>query len=93
MEIVHRLSANGGVFYYLEKGEEIAEISYRNLDGNKIVLDHTWAKVDARGKGIGKILFDKVVEFARSEHLKIVPLCAFVKYIVERNKKEYADIL
>ena len=43
------------------------------------------------GKGVGRALFDRLVSDARTNGVKIVPLCPFVN--AERQKRpEWADV-
>ena len=56
------------------------------------VIDHTFVESNYGGQGIATNLVAKLVDEARSNNIKIIPLCPFVKKEFE-NKKEYADVL
>ena len=87
------LGKNKDRFYIGESEEKnIAEVTFKKHQDNIIVLDHTYVNRSLRGRGIGKILVDKVVEYARQNNLKIIPTCPFAKDIMEMSEA-YADVL
>ena len=59
---------------------------------DKIIIDHTEVNEGNNGKGFGKMMVAKAVEFAREKNLKIIPLCPFVKSVIEKTP-EFQDIL
>lgn len=77
-------------------GEEevapLAEITYVDKDKNTIVIDHTYVSLELRGQGIASQLVSKVVEFAKQENKKIIPVCSFAKKEF-MNHKEYLSVL
>lgn len=80
--------------YYIGEDENnpIAQITYKDKDANTIIADHTYVSDELRGQGIAGQLFDKLIEFAREENKKIVPLCSYVKVKMERSS-EYDDLI
>jgi predicted GNAT family acetyltransferase len=62
-----------------------------NLFNNGINYTHTEVPKELEGKGIGKALAKFVLDYARENHLKVMPLCPFIKVYIDRNP-EYADI-
>lgn len=50
-----------------------------------IIIDHTGIEEGHNGKGFGKQLLMKVVEFARNRGVKIIPLCPFVKASFQKD--------
>ena len=44
-----------------------------------------------KGKGVGKILLEKIVELARKRKIKIMPLCPFVKSVFDKTT-EYGEL-
>lgn len=91
MKITHKEDPNGGVFYIEQNGEPAAEMVYR-IEKDRMVIEHTEADESLRGQNIGFQLVERGVELARQNHLKIVPVCAFAKKILERHK-ELQDVL
>ena len=44
------------------------------------------------GKGFGKKMVAKAVEFAREKNIKIIPLCPFAKKVFDKTP-EFRDVL
>lgn len=61
-----------------------------NLFNNGINFTHTEVPVGLEGKGIGSGLAKFVLDYAVSEHLKIMPLCPFIKAYIDRHP-EYQE--
>ncbi|MDR2282766.1 MAG: N-acetyltransferase [Sphingobacterium sp.] len=74
-----------GAFVAYEENKKIGEMSYSIAGTDKIIVDHTEVDPEQKGKSIGKILLQKVVEHARDNNLKIIPLCPFAKAMFEKN--------
>lgn len=69
---------NGRFALYVD-GVFAGEMTFVWAGETKIIIDHTEIGKDFNGKGYGNLLLAEAVEFAREKHLKIVPLCQFVK--------------
>ena len=78
-------AANKGSFLAIEDGKKIGEMTYSKAGADKIIIDHTEVDENQKGKGIGKILLFKLVDFAREHNIKIVPLCPFAKSMFDRD--------
>jgi len=50
-----------------------------------IIIDHTDVHENYRGQGLGRILLDALVEKARVEHFKILPLCPYARSEFEKD--------
>ena len=74
-----------GAFVATEDGKKIGEMTYSKAGIDKIIIDHTEVDESQKGKGIGKILLTKAVEFARSNAIKIIPLCPFAKSMFDKD--------
>ena len=85
MIIKQEENGSKGVFYALEEGAKIGEMTYSKAGADKIIIDHTEVDENQKGKGIGKILLAKVVDFARNNNIKIVPLCPFAKSVFDKD--------
>jgi uncharacterized protein len=70
---------------------EIAKLEYRWLKGS-MVLMHTLVPVSQRGKGIGAELVKYVLDYARSQNLKIIVYCPFVELYLKKHP-EYNDLI
>ena len=81
-------------FYKNDENENlICEILYSIEDSGMISIDSTFVNDDYRGQGIAEQLVDRVVEMARAENKKIIPICPFAKGMLERNSSLYADVI
>ena len=80
--------------FYIGENESnpIARITWKNGGNKIIVIDHTIVDPSLRGQGVAGQLLAKVVEMARNEGLKIVPVCSYAVVKLTRNN-EYADVL
>jgi uncharacterized protein len=66
-------------------------ITYRRFpDG--VVLQHTEVPPPLQGKGLAAKLTRSALDFARANHLRVVPLCPYVSSFLRRNR-EYQDLL
>lgn len=74
-----------------ESGKEVARIIFEESDGI-VTITHTIVDDSMSGKGIAGQLLDKVVEKARRENKKIVPVCSYAAKKLNDNEK-YADVL
>jgi predicted GNAT family acetyltransferase len=87
-----KINKSGNMFYVGDTVENrLAEITYRQK-GNTLIIDHTLVKDELRGQGVAKKLVDEVVSYARSENLKIYPVCSYAVKILA-GKEEYADVV
>jgi predicted GNAT family acetyltransferase len=69
-----------------------AEIHYVPTGNDIIIVDHTFVSDRLRGQGVGQELVRKVVQFARKDGIKIMPLCPFAKSQFDQHK-DYDDVL
>lgn len=77
--------------YTLTDGGHEAELTYTISSPTLVIADHTGVPDALRGTGAGKALVARLIEDARSEGFKIVPLCPFVN--AERRKHpEWAEL-
>lgn len=49
------------------------------------IIDHTDVADDYRGQGVGHKLLDAVVDFARNNQIKIIPLCPYAKSVFDKD--------
>ena len=75
-----------------EKHELIAEITFTEEDNDCLIINHTFVNPTYRGQQLGQQLIKLVVEKARNEGKKIVPLCSFAKHEFTKNN-DYQDLL
>jgi uncharacterized protein len=68
-----------------------ALLIYRRF-GERIVFDHTEVPQVLEGKGLAAKLAQVALDFARSNHLGVVPLCPYVSSFI-RKHPEYQDLV
>jgi len=91
MEVKHSNAERNGVFYIEENGVRQAEMTYVWANTDKFIIDHTEVFPGNEGKGLGKILVQAAVDYARANNFKIMPLCPFAKKVFDKTP-EYADV-
>ena len=89
-----RLEVNdkNGFFYIDIDGKTIAKMTFVFAGNDKIIIDHTEVNEAYNGKGFGKMMVEKAVEYAREKGIKIIPLCPFAKKIIDKTP-EFQDVL
>jgi len=67
------------------------ELTYSRVNPTLIIADHAGVPDSFRGKGVAKALVQRLVDDARAQGVKIIPLCPYVN--AERRKHpEWSDI-
>jgi predicted GNAT family acetyltransferase len=77
--------------FELDAGGHVAFSNYKR-DGKTLTIMHTEVPAALNGKGIGSALVRGVLDLARAQDLKIVPLCPFVAAYIAKHA-EYSDLL
>lgn len=91
-EIKLNLDENGkGSFKLLEGDEQIGEMGVV-ISGNDLTVDHTEIDPKFEGQGYAKKLLTEMVQHARSNKLKVIPLCPYVHAQFKRHLEEYKDV-
>lgn len=73
----------------LEEGKAL--VAYTLFDGG-ITFLHTEVPASMEGKGVGSALAKYVLEYAKTNHLKIVVYCSFIQMYLRRHP-EYNELL
>ena len=80
-----------GGFYIMDGTEQLGEMEI-SIDGDELTVYHTEVEPKAEGKGLAKKLLAAMVDHARKNGLRVIPLCPFVHAQFKRHPEEYADI-
>ncbi len=92
MEIKQKDDGKHGMFYIEIDGETVSKMTYSWSGTDRILIIHTEVGNVLKGKGAGKQLVAKAVEFAREKGIKIVPLCSFARRVFD-TVPEFSDVL
>lgn len=79
MEIQKKDNGTKGAFYVEQDNQILAQMTYTWAGTGRIILDHTEVSQVLNGKGVGKKMVTKAVDFAREKGIKIIPFCPFAK--------------
>ena len=83
--------AGRGAFVLETGGQRLAEMEIGINDGELTVF-HTEVAEVLKGQGIASRLLGKMVDYARDNHFKVIPLCPFVRAQFEKDPQQYADV-
>ena len=89
-DITREMHGSKGRYVIRQNGEE-AEVTFSVTSPTLIIADHTGVPDSFRGTGAGLALVTKMVEDARAEGVKIMPLCPFVN-ATRKKHPEWADV-
>jgi predicted GNAT family acetyltransferase len=92
MLIQHRQGKVKSMFYVEQEGKILAEMVYSTPNPGQMIIEHTEVDESLGGKGVGKQLVHAAVEYARTNNIKIIPLCTFAKSVLDKTK-EWQDVL
>jgi len=80
-----KLKTEKNRFYFESSSHElIAEINFTEND-NDLIINRTFVNPNYRGQQLAQQLLKELVENAKLNHKKIVPLCSFVQREFEKN--------
>ena len=91
-EVQLKLTDKNGFFHIDINGKTEAKMTFVFAGPDKIIIDHTEVNEGNNGKGFGKKMVAKAVEFAREKNIKIIPLCPFAKKVFDKTP-EFRDVL
>lgn len=77
--------------YEVKIDEQLAVLTYK-LQLGRIVFLHTGVPPALEGRGIANQLASFALEYARAQHLTVVPLCPSVASYIRRHQ-EYLPLL
>ena len=92
IELKQNNSETKGEFLAFSEGIQAGQMTYSWAGADKFIINHTEVDPAFNGKGVGKEMVFKAVEFARKNNLKIIPLCPFSKATFQKNE-EIRDVL
>ena len=90
--VQHSKNEKGGSFFIEKDGRKIAEMVYVMAGDKSMIIEHTEVDESLRGQNVGKKLLATLVDYVRSNHILVVPLCPFAKATFKKVR-EWQDVL
>ena len=91
-EVQLKINDKNGAFFIEIDGKQEALMTFVFAGNDKLIIDHTEVNPGNNGKGFGKKMVTKAVEFAREKGIKIIPLCPFAKKVFDKTA-DFRDVL
>jgi len=85
MEVHVDQAATKGTAYIQDGERRIAEMTYSVASSELIIIDHTHVEEDYKGQSLGRQLLNTLVEKARKENFKIMPLCPYARSVFQKD--------
>ena len=92
IDVKHLNNETRGEFVAMIDNKQAGLMTYTWAGETRFIIDHTEVDPAYGGKGVGKEMVFKAVEFARKKDIKILPLCPFAKATFEKFP-EIQDVL
>ncbi|HEY1022956.1 MAG TPA: GNAT family N-acetyltransferase [Flavisolibacter sp.] len=80
-----------GAFLIMDGEEQLSEMVI-SIAGDNLTVYHTEVSPKAEGRGLAKKMLAAMVDHARKNNLKVVPLCPYVHAQFKRHPEDYADV-
>ncbi len=91
-EVQQEVNDKNGFFYVTIDVKTEAKMTFVFDGPDKIIIDHTEVNEGNNGKGLGQMMVEKAVAFAREKNIKIIPLCPFAKKVFDKTPA-FHDVL
>ena len=79
MELRIEQGETKGSTYFEDEGKRAAEMTFSIASAQLVIIDHTEVSEHYRGQQLGRQLLDAMVQKARDENFKIMPLCPYAR--------------
>lgn len=73
----HESGSKGAFFIADADGAHLATMTYSRANESLIIIDHTDVHPSLAGQGVGRVLLDALVAWARTSKTKVMPLCPY----------------
>ena len=77
-----------GVFTARSGGMTLGTLTYAWIGEASISIDHVVVIPQARGGRIARSLVEGVLEWARGQHVAVIPVCRYAQVVIRRSFKE-----
>jgi predicted GNAT family acetyltransferase len=79
LEVRHEEAGGRGAFFIAGEGRRIALQTYRRIDPQHVVIDHTEVDPSLQGRGIARRLLDAAVAWARATGTRVAATCPYAR--------------
>jgi predicted GNAT family acetyltransferase len=83
--IAHEEIDHRGAFFIEQDGARVAEMTYSRLNDALVIIDHTEVAPSLGGRGIGRQLLDRAVQWARETNTKVMATCPYASVQFARD--------
>lgn len=80
-----------GIFLLKDDEKELGKMVV-SISADVLTAEHTEVDTNEEGKGLGKLLLNAMVTYAKEHGLKVIPQCAYVHAQFKRHPEMYTDI-
>ncbi len=81
-----------GVFEAVTENKIIGKMIYKLFGISQLIIEHTEVNPEFKGQGMGMKILLAVVDYARENNLRIIPICPYAKKMFEKHP-ELGDVL
>lgn len=92
MEFVKTDDGKRGMVQAMDGSTEAGAMTYTWAGSDKIIIDHTHVDEAYGGQGLGKHILENILDWVRTENVKVIPLCPFAKAQFDKNES-FRDVL
>lgn len=72
--------------FEMQVGDQVAFLTYE-LDGNHLIIDHTFVPETLRGRGLAAQLVRSVLAHARQQGWKVTAHCSYTSEFIRRHPR------
>lgn len=85
MEFSNNQSGNGGFITLNDNNEEVGRLTYTIFpEDQKLIISFVLVHPKFEGKGMGKLLVEEGIRFARENQWNIYPHCSYARSVMMR---------
>jgi predicted GNAT family acetyltransferase len=92
VQITVEVGETKGQFTARDGDNVLGAMTFSRAGETRIIVDHTEVAEEARGTGVGRILFDSMVDWARANRVQVIALCPYAASVF-RKAPEARDVL
>lgn len=86
MKIFIKERENGGFAIARDNEKRAGAMTYSSAGEHLIIIDHTEVEPEYMGKKVGLQMLYKIVEMAKENEMKIIPLCPFAAAMFKKEE-------